>query len=56
MALARSSGPLSYLYRFAFSRTSTTALTVVFAAIFFERGIDYLGDKIFDYYNDGVSL
>ncbi|XP_074600657.1 ubiquinol-cytochrome C reductase complex subunit oxen [Brevipalpus obovatus] len=51
-AIARN-GMSSRLYRIFFSRSSSAALTVVGTAIFFERGIDYLGDKIFDYFNAG---
>lgn len=51
---AARSGLASTLYRLAFSRSSSAAIAVVVTAIFFERGLDYSADKIFDYFNEGV--
>lgn len=44
------------VYRFLFRRSSGLAVTVVVAAVIFERAFDQGGDALYEYLNEGVSL
>lgn len=46
----------SRLYSLLFRKTSTFSLTIVVAALFFERAFDQGADAIYEHINEGVRV